>query len=107
MLVISRQSIKVIFIRELEAPSITNKEGEDNIYNEIFKLGADHVIFRSYRKLYCVQIPQSSVQPITYSVISSIYPDGNVGSGPLKISDNEIMLVDENNKIKIIALAQG
>ena len=103
VLVISSSSIKVIFIREIKASVITNEhKGGDYIYDIIIKLGLDHVIFSSERQVYCVLIPQSSDQPITYTIISSM--DDNY-SGLLKISDNEIMAHDNNNNIKVIALA--
>ena len=37
--------IKVIFIREIKASFITNKEGLGYMICSIFKLGPDHVIF--------------------------------------------------------------
>ena len=76
VLVISSSAIKVIFIREIYTKVIPNEHGGgDDIY-DIIKLGLDHVIFCSGKQVYCVLIPQSSDQPITYTIISSIN-DGN------------------------------
>ena len=47
VLVISEESIKVIFIREIKAKVITNKHGLGDYIYDIIKLGLDHVIFSS------------------------------------------------------------